>query len=275
MKTHQIFLHRWTTGNCAAYADRPSPKINVACRDLTMKRHQFCRLAVVCSLIVFTCALMSVGAQEPAQAKKGPERYEKEIQKLEEKFQSQAVPPGGVLFVGSSSIRLWKLDQSFPDLKAVNHGFGGSTLADSIHFFDRIIAPVKPSTIVMYAGDNDLAGGMSPEEVSEDFRKLAERILKELPECHRTVFIAVKPSIKRWDNRVKIQQANALIQKQCDENPKLEFLNIWPLMLNDQGEPRKELLVIDGLHMSDEGYRIWADALKPLLPDAKSTDSPR
>jgi lysophospholipase L1-like esterase len=238
-----------------------------------MKRHRFCRLVVVCSLIIFTGSSLSVRAQAPAQAKKGPERYEKEIQKLEEKFRSEAVPPGGLLFVGSSSIRLWKLDQSFPDLKAINHGFGGSTLADSIHFFDRIIAPAKPATIVMYAGDNDLAAGMSPEQVSEDFRILAERILKELPECRRIIFIAVKPSIKRWDNRVKIQQANALIQKQCEENPGLEFLDIWPLMLNDQGEPRKDLLVSDGLHMSDEGYRIWADALKPLLLQTKSSES--
>lgn len=240
-----------------------------------MKRHWFCRLAVACSLIVFTGVTLSVQAQEKAQTKKGPERYEKEIQKLEEKFRSQAVAPGGLLFVGSSSIRLWKLDQSFPDRKAVNHGFGGSTLADSIHFFDRIIAPVKPSTIVMYAGDNDLAGGMSPEQVSDDFRKLADRILNELPECHRIVFIAVKPSIKRWDNRVKIQQANALIQKQCKEDPKLEFLDIWPLMLDEKGEPRKELLVSDGLHMSDEGYRIWADALKPLLSKTNASDSTR
>jgi lysophospholipase L1-like esterase len=275
MQTHQILLHRWTTGNCAAYADRPSPKINVACRDLIMKRHRFCRLAVVCSLILVSSAFFSVRAQEPASAKKGPERYEKEIQNLEEKFRSQAVPPGGLLFVGSSSIRLWKLDQWFPDLKAINHGFGGSTLADSIHFFDRIVAPVKPSTIVMYAGDNDLAGGMSPEQVSEDFRKLAALILKELPECHRIVFIAVRPSIRRWDNRVKIQQANSLIQNQCDENPKLKFLDIWPLMLNDQGEPREDLLVSDGLHMSEEGYRIWTDALKPLLRATSAADSTR
>jgi lysophospholipase L1-like esterase len=240
-----------------------------------MNPHWFCRLAVVCSLIVFTSDSAHLLAQEKAETKKGPERYEKEIQKLEEKFQSQAVPPGGLLFVGSSSIRLWNLDQSFPDLKAINHGFGGSTLADSIHYFDGIIAPVKPSTIVMYAGDNDLAGGMSPEQVSDDFRKLTDRILKELPECHRIVFIAVKPSIKRWDNRVKIQQANAMIQKQCEANPKLEFLDVWPLMLNETGEPRKELLVSDGLHMSEEGYQIWTNALKPLLAPAKVSESLR
>lgn len=211
-----------------------------------------------------TVACMPVPAQEKS---RGPERFDAEITKLQQKFVADQSPTGGVLFVGSSSIRLWKVQEAFPGLSVRNHGFGGSTLADSVHFFERIVQPVRPEAVVLYAGDNDLAGGKSPEQVTEDFRSLAELMLTRLPECRRVLYLSIKPSIKRWANAEKIRQTNTMIRDECQKHERLTFVDIWPLMLDSAGQPRADLLVDDGLHLNADGYVIWNQALAPLLKD--------
>ena len=194
-----------------------------------------------------------------------PERWEKEIAGIEERIATGKSSEGSVLFIGSSSIRLWKLDESFPDLKTSNHGFGGSHLSDTVHFFDRIVAPVKPSVIVVYAGDNDIASGKTPEVVHEDFCKFADLVKQKVPTCRKVICLAIKPSVKRWALADQAQKANSLINGTCEGNPDLLFADIWRPMLNAEGKPRAELLVEDGLHMNADGYRIWTEILKPHL----------
>src|SRR6187200_3014504 len=80
--------------------------------------------------------------------------------------QDQKAPGiGGVVFVGSSSIRLWDLAKYFPNLSALNRGFGGSQMIDSVYHADLLVIRHKPRTVIVYAGDNDLAAGKSPQQV--------------------------------------------------------------------------------------------------------------
>ena len=79
-------------------------------------------------------------------------------------------PADAVLFVGSSSIRLWHtLAADLPDVPTINRGFGGSEIADSVYFAEQLIRPYRPRAIVMYAGGNDLADGKSPRQVRDAF----------------------------------------------------------------------------------------------------------
>ena len=110
---------------------------------------------------------------------KSPVRWEKSIGEIEQRIASGKSAPGAVLFVGSSSIRLWKLDDSFPDMVTANHGFGGSFLSDSVHFFDRIVVPVKPTAVVVYAGDNDIASGKTPEVIYADFQQFVTAVRRK------------------------------------------------------------------------------------------------
>ncbi len=194
-----------------------------------------------------------------------PERWEKEITAIEKRIEVGKSPDGSVLFVGSSSIRLWKLDESFPELKTSNHGFGGSHLSDSVHFFDRIVAPVKPSVIVVYAGDNDIAAGKTPETVHDDFSRFADLVHQKVPTCRKVIYIAIKPSVKRWALAEQARKSNSLIKATCEKNSNLLFADIWVPMLNAEGMPRPDLLVEDGLHMNADGYRIWTEILTPHL----------
>ncbi|MEZ6071472.1 MAG: SGNH/GDSL hydrolase family protein [Pirellulales bacterium] len=197
-----------------------------------------------------------------------PNRWESAIEQFEQSDAEHPPEKGGTLFVGSSSIRFWRLDDSFPQLHALNRGFGGSEIADSIHYFDRIVAPYEPRTIVLYAGDNDIDGGKSADEVVADFKTFAAKVHKSLPET-RLLFIAVKPSIARWKLYDKMYKANAAIKAQCDTDPLLTYVDIATPMLGADGKPREELFIQDGLHLNADGYALWAKILEPLLAEGE------
>lgn len=183
-------------------------------------------------------------------------------------FEKQPAPASdGALFVGSSSIRLWDLEKSFPGMPVINRGFGGSEVADSVHFADRIILPAKPRVVVLYAGDNDIAKGKTAQRVSEDFAKFVKVIHKELPQT-RILYLPIKPSISRWKLREPMQQANAMIRKQCDANKRLVYVDNYASILNADGEPDAKFFKADGLHLNDAGYAKWNAILTPVLKEA-------
>jgi lysophospholipase L1-like esterase len=173
-------------------------------------------------------------------------------------------PQDGVLFVGSSSIRLWKLDEHFPDWPTINRGFGGSQLSDALYFADRIVLPYRPRVVVLYAGDNDIAAGESPEQVAGDFRLFVRKIHETLPEA-RIAVISIKPSIARWNLYNKMKEANERISRLCGENERLAYIDVANHMLGDDGRPRSELFADDGLHLNEAGYQLWTEIVKPRL----------
>ena len=224
---------------------------------------RFANCALVCAALALPCFVVpSLTAQDKSAPK--ADRWEKEIAALTAKDDTNPPQEGGIVFVGSSSIRLWDLKKSFPDLPVINRGFGGSQLADSVRYAGRIVTAYKPKTVVLYAGDNDLAGGKSPEQVASDFDQFVSLIRKDLPEA-KIIYIPVKPSPSRWKLIEKMNETNGLIRERCEKGEKLVYVDIVKPMLASNGQPRPELYKKDMLHMNDEGYEIWAEALKPHL----------
>jgi lysophospholipase L1-like esterase len=169
-----------------------------------------------------------------------------------------------VFFVGSSSVRLWDLEKSFPEAGYVNVGFGGSVIADSTYFAPRLLVPFKPGVVVFYAGDNDIARGHTPEQVLADFKEFVAAVRKDNPSC-RVVFLPVKPSLARWKLFDVQQKANALVKAFCESDRGLTYLDLITPMLGPDGTPRPELFVKDGLHLSPAGYEIWTAAVTTAL----------
>ncbi len=194
----------------------------------------------------------------------GENRWESKIRQFEAQDREQPPPKGGILFVGSSSIVGWDLERHFPDLPVINRGFGGSQIADSIHFAPRIVLPYEPRTVVLYAGDNDIAAGKTPQQVLADFRRFVEIVHADLPKT-KIVFIAIKPSIRRWQLIDRIREANRLVQEASEKKERLVFVDIDPPSIGDDGKPRPELLKADGLHLNDDGYRLWSSLVRPHL----------
>jgi lysophospholipase L1-like esterase len=189
-----------------------------------------------------------------------------EIKAFKAQDSLQAPPKHAVLFVGSSSFKMWgDLKQSFPDHKVVNRGFGGSSLPHVILYADQIILPYKPKQIVIYCGDNDLMNNsVNGDTVAARFEKLFYRIRKKLKRAH-IVFVSIKPSPSRQHLMPEMAKANRLISNFLKTKRRTAFVNIWDEMLNDKGEPRRELFLEDMLHMNKQGYAIWQRALEPVL----------
>jgi lysophospholipase L1-like esterase len=196
-----------------------------------------------------------------------PHAFEAAIQKFEEIDRQTPPPEKPILFVGSSTIRFWDVRKSFPDLPVMNRGFGGSHVADSVYFAERIVLKYKPKLIVFYAGDNDIASGKSPEQVLTDFQTLVAKVHAALPKT-RLVFISIKPSIARWKRIDAIRQTNRLINDFVQSDPLLTFVDVEKSILGDDGKPRAELFIADGLHLNAKGYEIFASLVGPALKQA-------
>jgi len=216
------------------------------------------------TLAAALCVAATCPAVRAAEEKSPFARWEPAIRRFEKQDEQSPPAEGGILFVGSSSIKRWDLDESFPNLPVINRGFGGSQIADSVHFADRIILKHKPRVVVLYAGDNDIARGKSPQQVSADYAAFVRKIREKLPSA-RIVFIAIKPSLSRWKLVEKMRAANKMIRKQTQSDKLQVYVDIDEPMLGDDGRPRKELFVKDGLHLSEQGYRLWAKLVRPHL----------
>lgn len=185
------------------------------------------------------------------------EWYEPEVQALERARAAQPLPQDVVAFYGGSSIRLWEtLTADFPTINVINLGFGGSTLAACVWFFERLVVPYQPRAIVFYAGDNDLGDGQQPAEVIHSFCTLLDKIDTHLGPTP-FAFISIKPSLARWNLIDKIRQTNEMIQHELAMRQRGYYIDIFPYMLGGDGQPRPDLFAEDGLHLSPAGYYIW------------------
>jgi len=193
------------------------------------------------------------------------DRWEKEIAAYEQMDRTNPPPQGAVLFIGSSTIRLWKtLAQDFPDHRVINRGFGGSQIVDATHFAERVIFPYAPRMILLRAGGNDLWAGKSPEQVFADFQEFVKKVHARLPDTD-IVFISLSPSIARWKQAEQEKALNGLVEDYVRGKAHLKYLETYPMVLGADGQPRPELFVADQLHFNAEGYRLLAERVRPCL----------
>ncbi|MBN2506710.1 MAG: hypothetical protein JXQ71_08450 [Verrucomicrobia bacterium] len=214
-------------------------------------------------LIPCGCLLALVLAGSPAQTQ--THRWENAIREFEAADRTHPPPRHGILFVGSSSIRLWKtLARDFDGLPVINRGFGGSELADAVRYFERIVEPHAPRHILLYAGTNDINAGKDPETVFADFKVFVAKVRAALPKT-RVSFIAIAPNPARWAKVDLFRRANALVQAYCAGDPQLEFIDVFTPMLGANGLPKAGIYSPDRLHMNAEGYALWTRIIQPRL----------
>lgn len=192
-------------------------------------------------------------------------KFEPEIVAFEQADKQNFPPKKAILFTGSSSIRLWNdLQERFANKQIINRGFGGSGLPDLIYYADRMVVPYQPKQVVIYSGENDIAGGKTPQQVYADLVTLVSRIRKKLPSA-RITYISMKPSPSRIDKQEEIKKANNLIKDHLTKMKRTDFINVYEAMLGKDGQPREELFIADRLHMNKAGYDIWTKAITPYL----------
>ena len=199
------------------------------------------------------------------------EFWEPKILEFEQADRETPPEPGAIVFTGSSSIVMWStLAEDMAPMRVLNRGFGGSQIDHVNHYAKRIVVPYEPSAVVLYAGDNDLASGSdkTPSVVFEDFRRFVEIVHAAKPGTP-VYFLAIKPSLSRWDRWGLMREANALIAAFAEKTEAVEYVDVATPMLGDDGEPRPDLFVMDGLHMNEAGYRLWTSIVRPVLLPAE------
>jgi alanine or glycine:cation symporter, AGCS family len=225
------------------------------------------------AFFIFLTAIFSLIAAPAAQPQE-TSRWETDIAAFGEADRTSPPETGGIVFMGSSSILRWgTLQEDFPDFHVVNRGFGGSQLTDCVAFADRILLPHQPRLVMLYAGENDIAAGRTPEQVAAEFARFAEKVTALLPDV-QIGFISLKPSPRRSGLTAQFREANALIQAQAQESPHLFFVDVFNPMLDGDGQPRTELFAEDRLHLNTEGYRLWQQILQPELEERLSVEAP-
>jgi lysophospholipase L1-like esterase len=200
-------------------------------------------------------------------AASNPAQFEPEIKAFEAFDRVRPPPTNAVLFVGSSSIRLWRsLAEDLKGVPVINRGFGGSQMSDCVHFADRIVLRYRPREVLVYAGDNDLAAGKTPEQVRDDFAAFVRKVHAALPKT-RITYLSIKPSPSRWNLAEQIRTANNLIAQLTSTDARLDFIDVFTPMLDNDGKPRPDLFVNDRLHLNKTGYELWAAIVRARLDE--------
>lgn len=223
-------------------------------------------LAVVTFSLGLLLPLLGRGADQSSPQRPVPNpRWEKVIRAYEEADKAAPPPQGAILFIGSSSTRMWKtLADDFPDHRVINRGFGGSQIADCAAYADRIVIPYRPKLIVLQAGTNDIHAGKSPQQVLADFQAFVKTVRAKLPQT-RIAFTSLHPTPSRWSEAAKEQEANRLVRNYIRSGENLDYIELWDQFLGPDGRPREDLFLKDRLHNNAAGYRIRAAAVRPHL----------
>ncbi|SMO62090.1 GDSL-type esterase/lipase family protein [Fodinibius sediminis] len=216
------------------------------------------------STILLLAFFNAAAAQQTEEPDPDPLRFEEQIEQFKNWDRKNSTPTDPILFVGSSSIRLWDTAVAFPDLAVLNRGFGGSHTSDVQYFYEDLIAPYNPSLIVFYEGDNDIAAGKPVEQVMSDYQQLVQRILKDKPNVN-FLYVPIKPSSSRWDQWPRMDQLNQQIKEYNSTHARLHYADLATPVLNENGLPDNRLFLDDQLHLNKQGYDKWNDAIRPVL----------
>jgi len=210
--------------------------------------------------LLFFVLTISLFADDP-----DPLRFKEEINAYKESDKSTPPQSGSYLFIGSSSIKIWKsLEEDFKEYPVLNRGFGGSHFSDAIYYFNDLVTLYKPNKIVIYEGDNDIASEKSIDVVYDDFIEFYNLIVRNLDNPEIAV-IAAKPSPQRWHLRNQYEALNSKIEKFCKRKQNMTYIDVYNNMLTEFGKPNPELFQEDSLHMNKKGYEIWTNLILPFI----------
>ena len=187
---------------------------------------------------------------------------------------SPAIAERALLFVGSSSIRMWPTAGSFREFAVINCGFGRSQISGVNYFAERIVLPYKPKVIVFYAGDNEVAAGKNAQRAFDGYEKFMGLLQKRLPRT-RIIYISIKPGRSRGSLWPVMNVANMMIKNFTAKDCRLFYFDGATPLLNGEGEPKAEFFLKDNLQLNDKGYAVWTRLLRPIIKEASKPDEER
>lgn len=181
---------------------------------------------------------------------------------------STSMPPqNAILLIGSSSFTNWKdVAKYFPEHTIINRGFGGSSLPHMTMYAEDIIFKYNPKQIIIYCGENDIAGSstVTADTVFERF-KILYSIIRSKYKKVPIAYISMKPSPSREKYLETMQKGNALIKGFMEQQKRSSYIDVYSSMLDANGKVLTHIFISDKLHMNAEGYKIWQGVIAPYL----------
>ena len=211
--------------------------------------------------LMFSCGSSFVMANDNAANK-----WENEINKFMEWDSKNYYPREAVLFVGSSSIVGWNTYESFPDMVVLNRGFGGSQMSDLLYYYDKVVLKYRPKIIVLYSGDNDIAGGKTWEVTSNDYMSFFALTHKKLPET-KIVVLPIKPSSMRWNLWPSMNKVNLTIKEYSQNDDMVYYVDLASCLLTKDEVPDNRFFKADKLHLNPDCYKVWTAILKKAFDE--------
>ena len=218
-------------------------------------------------LLILSIPVQQLYQEYRKAASEDPLVWEEDIAAFEQAARDEPPPQDAVVFVGSSSIRLWQtLARDMAPIPVIQRGFGGAKMNDVVHYAERLENAWSPAAVVVFAGTNDITpqGSKPPERILASYRELVRKLRAGNPQLP-IYYIAITPSPSRWEVWETARATNDLIRAFSLQSPGLHFVDTGPALLNAQGEPDPVNYMIDSLHLSKEGYRVWTSIIRPLL----------
>jgi lysophospholipase L1-like esterase len=215
----------------------------------------------------FALALLVLAAPAAAQTgtRANPSRWEKDIRAFEAADAVTPSPKSGIVFIGSSSIRMWtSLVTDFPGMPVINRGFGGAQLPEVTAYVDRIVTPYQPRQVIVYCGGNDINAGRTAGDVLADVQSLVRAIHAARPAV-RIAYISIAPNPARWAQIDAVKAANQAVREWIATDSRLTFIDVYAAMLGPDGQPKPDIFLADRLHMNAKGYAIWRAIVGPHL----------
>jgi len=207
--------------------------------------------------------LISLSAYPAFAQEKAP--FQDDVNTIKAYDNIYAPPAQPILFIGSSSIRLWvDFAKTFKDYTVLNRAIGGAVTADVIRYLDDLVFPYHPKQLVVYVGENDLLQAPDAATVFNGFKKLYSGIRAKLPNTP-IIYISIKGSPSRKQHQAKALEANRLISAYIKGQTHITFIDVYQPMLDRNGAMQPHLFKNDMLHMNASGYAIWNKLIIPKL----------
>lgn len=201
-----------------------------------------------------------------------PERFAVQIAQFSQQDELNQWPESAILATGSSSMRFWSVNQmlerQMAPLTLLNRGFGGSIFNDLNYYLDRLVLKYRPRAVMIYEGDNDIAFGLSQDSILGSLSQIINKVHDQNAQM-RFYILSVKPSISRWLHWPAMRQLNEALQALCDTDARLIYIDVASSMLGEDNKPRPDIYVADGLHLNEQGYQLWRDAVRPVLMEGE------
>jgi lysophospholipase L1-like esterase len=194
-------------------------------------------------------------------------RWEGDIAKLETLNASESYPEDAILFIGSSSIRLWdNIAQDMSPYTPIRRGYGGARFSDLVVFAKRLITPHQYQALVVFVG-NDVTG--KPDDpTAEQVQRLAQYICR-VSRAHQpdapVFLIEVTPTESRFEHWTKICAVNAKLRELALTQPGIHFIATAEHYMDESKQPLKKYFREDRLHQNEAGYAVWSELIKQKL----------